>query len=86
MKTMRGFFAVLLGILFMLAAAEALLALDERESAIKAIEATLGVVAMAVILSAAYIGSVIEEHFTRIWPEQKPIEPSAQQPPQGEQR
>lgn len=53
-------------------------AFSAADSAIHEIEALIAALIMVVAIAAAYIGSAIDDHFTRIWP---PPPPQHVQPP-----
>lgn len=82
MNSMRGFFAL---VTFAAAAASVLYAIYEVSDGpegLGSIRALLALLIAAVAIGAAYIGSVIDEHFRRIWP--PVVQPqSVQPPPQG---
>lgn len=81
MNSTRGFLAFLL---FPATAAAVLYAVyecSEGPEGFGSIRALLALLIAAVAIGAAYIGSVIDEHFRRVWP---PVQPqSVQPPPQG---
>lgn len=86
MNSTRTFYALLLGAFALIGIFVAMNALAEHDNVIGTIEALLGALIATIAAAAWHIGSVLDEHFERIWPKPpKPqrIQPHAQQPPQG---
>lgn len=71
MKTNRGFFAVLLVLVAIVASGWTLMAISNASSAIQEIEALIAALILTVCIAAGYIGGVLDANFNRVAPPQQ---------------